>query len=158
MSQPLSAKENPLSNHTVSNSLATCSFPEMRPEFGLPVRTSNGYPRYKLKYELPGDQKIPELMPHRSYMHGPAETFHVRYRQQMDDLGVDKISRIFADLRTTYGAERLVLLCFEQLWQPKNAAGCHRSSFAAWWLDQTGEIIPELGKPAPVLAEEATLL
>jgi hypothetical protein len=45
-----------------------------------------------------------------------------------------------------------VLLCFEQLWQPKNAEGCHRRDFADWWLLKTGEVIPELGRVAEVAA------
>jgi hypothetical protein len=34
------------------------------------------------------------------------------------------------------------LLCFEDLTKP--GLWCHRRPFANWWLENTGEVVPEL--------------
>lgn len=123
--------------------LSTCSYPEMRPEFGVPVRTSNGYPRYRLKYEL--TEKMPALYPPRPIMNLPLAQFTVAYRDHLDRRTADITHDLVVIRRRNPGPMPLVLLCFEQLWKP-GSDDCHRTVFAQWWTDRTGQIVPELGR------------
>lgn len=129
-------------------SFATCSFPEYEATTGgIPVRISNGYPRYRLTYPLPGTSKWPLLFPDRQQITWPLERFAPVYLQKLDSLGVQAIRDSARDLLRQLGAdenERLVLLCFEQL-AKKPDLYCHRTVFATWWTERTGEDVPELG-------------
>jgi hypothetical protein len=54
-----------------------------------------------------------------------------------------------------HGERPLALLCFEDV-----HAGqlCHRRMFAAWWHEQTGELLPEYESPARKAAAAQTSL
>lgn len=148
---------------------ATCSFPEFQPAMGIPVRISNGYPRYTLRYALA--LKLPLLYPDRTILGWERERFIHHYTAALDQVGVDAIrteaQRLRDDaqqlrdaaqqLRAQAHADvgtQLVLLCFEQLTK-KPGSWCHRNVFAAWWRQQTGEEIPELGaRPAPEIRSQ----
>jgi hypothetical protein len=63
--------------------------------------------------------------------------FDAAYGVHIDAVGVPAIERRFRDISDRRGSP-LVLLCFEA-----DPADCHRSTFGRWWLDRTGEAVPE---------------
>jgi len=145
----------------IREDLATCSFPEMRPEFGQPIRISRGFPRYPLKYPLPKEATLRVLWPGQEYFKAPIDEFNRRFLEDLDKVGVDRLEHHFARLKEEFQATRLVFLCFEQLWKDPSGEGCHRSTFADWWLTQTLETIPELGRTGDtpeVKEDEPTLM
>lgn len=121
-------------------SIATCSFFEFEPSMGQPVRISLGRPRFRISWQLPSD-RLEELTPRGWYFNAPPEEFGRRYLEQLDQVGPARLWEIFQGLST--GNDRLVMLCFER--NVQSAADCHRRRFAAWWFEQTGEFVPELG-------------
>jgi hypothetical protein len=56
--------------------------------------------------------------------------------------GVEKIRAALEDVARGVGAAGVVLLCFEDL--EDEGQWCHRTIFAAWWREQTGEDVVEL--------------
>lgn len=132
--------------------LFTLNYPRFRPEMGVPVRTSNGYPRF-VKYRI--DYAVKEVMPDRATIKmTDREEFTRLYRTKLNNAGLDVIASRFRAIAAATGDERLVLLCYENLEQAGN--WCHRNIFAAWWQDMTGEQVRELGplgppKPEPML-------
>ncbi|MEU8870465.1 hypothetical protein AB0D24_04730 [Streptomyces javensis] len=130
--------------------LATCTYQEFAPDMGTPVRTTVGHPRFPLSYQLGGIAR--SVTPTRHLLKIEAEdAYEFSYRRLLNDRGVDLIRE---ELTAIAGANDLdvpvVLLCFDKLSKPGN--WCHRTHFAKWWTDQTGEEVPELGAvpvPAP---------
>jgi hypothetical protein len=123
--------------------LFTCSYSEFRPAMGLGVRASLGTPRW-----IHRDEPWPyvsEITPRRSYLNAPYDEYEAAYLHQLAHNGVDRIGRRFRELSVQHQAQRLVVLCFEKLSKP--GAECHRSLFAAWWEQQTGQPVAELGEP-----------
>lgn len=119
----------------------TCSYTEFRPQMGVPVRTSLGHPRFKLRYGLV--HAMPMLAPRRDMFHLDEEAFEVAYHAMLDKTGVQKILAAGKAIVEQEDDHRLVLLCFERLNEP--GKWCHRSSFGRWFLIQTGEEVRELG-------------
>lgn len=120
----------------------------------VPVRITLGHPRWKLPYTI--DATIKMLAPTRETFQAP--DWVARYRHQLDVVGVDSIRRQLDAVSTINFGRGLCLLCFEDLADTKKYPGlepdhiCHRRTFAAWWLEQTGETIRELaGGPIGVL-------
>jgi hypothetical protein len=105
-----------------------------------PVRTTVGAPRFALGYKLAGNVSMIAPSGLRS-IEDRAE-FEAVYRARLDGFGVDKIRAALEDVARAAGAAGVVLLCFEDLDDP--ARWCHRTIFAAWWLEQTGEEVAEL--------------
>ncbi|KQW13720.1 hypothetical protein [Streptomyces sp. Root369] len=127
--------------------IATCTFQEFQPEMGTPVRTTAGGVRFPLSYKLGGHARLVTpawglVQQARKGMAADAYEFH--YRRQLNEAGVDAIR---AELLAIAGANDLdspvVLLCFDKLAVPGN--WCHRSQFARFWNELTGEEVPELG-------------
>ena len=119
-------------------SLATCSYYEFRPSMGQPVRISLGIPRFKISWELPS-RCLWELTPRGRYFHAEPAEFARQYLAQLDRYGTARLHEIFTALAT---GNPLILLCFET--NVRSGADCHRRLFAEWWLEQTGEAIPEI--------------
>lgn len=110
-------------------------------ESGLvPVRTSLGYPKFRLAYRLA--EHLPELTPDRWMFPLAGDVFEAAYRAKLDAIGLDVIVGTLRAIRDRHDGRGLVLLCFEDLSQP--GPGCHRRSFANWFREQTGEAVPEL--------------
>ncbi|MBT2453276.1 hypothetical protein [Streptomyces sp. ISL-86] len=136
--------------------LATCTYQEFAPHMGTPVRTTVGYPRFSLSYQLGGHAKL--ITPTRDLLKINAQdAYEFSYRRLLNGNGLDNIRR---ELMSIAGANDLdsplVLLCFDRLDKltpPDN--WCHRSHFAKWWTEQTEQEVPELGgrsaAPAPTL-------
>src|SRR5512132_2627392 len=105
-----------------------------------PVRTTVGAPKFKLGYELAGS--VAMLAPYGLFSIGDRAEFEAAYRARLDGFGVEKIRAALEDLARSAGAARVVLLCFEDLDDP--AQSCHRTIFATWWRERTGEHVIEL--------------
>jgi hypothetical protein len=100
-----------------------------------------GYPRWKLRYSLVANLR--QLAPTREIIRvDDADLFEELYRNRLDDLGVDEVRKLLTTCAERANNERLVLLCYEDLTKP--GLRCHRQIFAAWWLENTGEIVREL--------------
>jgi len=110
------------------------------PEGVVLIRISLGKPRWL-------NPRVAAAMPYIEEL-APAGLFHVeddaefdrRYRDRLDGFGVELLERRFAEVAQANGGRPLVLLCFE-----RDRRDCHRGMFAQWWLEQTGEIVPEFG-------------
>jgi len=138
--------------------LATCSYTEYRTEMGIPVRFTVGAPRWRLPYTLAGVARL--CTPTRAMLSLPKDAYALAYRRHLaaaegSGRGLDAIAaelvRLAVDAHLEdrpEGEQRLVLLCFERLNETAKGGGenwCHRSMFAAWWTEQTGQEVPELG-------------
>lgn len=132
--------------------VATCSYSEYKPEMGAAVRISLGSPRW---WKTPPPASIWSLTPRREYLHSGRDVYLPRYFAQLDYYGVDMIRQEFERVAKETGQDTIVLLCFEKL--DKKGAGpdhwCHRREFAQWWMEQTGEILPELGGLPPAAGD-----
>jgi hypothetical protein len=105
-----------------------------------PVRISVGNPRFKLPYELVGACKL--LMPTRDMLKLPIDEYRDRFIGILEGHGVSKIREEIERLANEAVDRDLVFLCFEKLEKP--GEWCHRRMFAEWWVEKTGESIPEL--------------
>lgn len=135
---------------------ATCAYPDYQPEFGgIPVRSSNGSPRYKLRYPpfsatlLPA---MPSTMPEWPWVKAAHDgrmdqaEFGKRYAEMLSGR-VDQVRAEAAKIRQDAGAAEdalIVLMCFCRL--DRTGEWCHRTFFGASWTALTGEPAPELGK------------
>ena len=63
------------------------------------------------------------------------------YYERLDAIGVDRI-REQLNYYESFG-KPVVLLCFEDI-RKGGDNWCHRSVFAKWWKERTGEVISEL--------------
>jgi hypothetical protein len=106
----------------------------------LPVGISQGNPRFRLPYAVAC--YLRELAPARSIWALPKESFDLAYRKQLERRGVAAIMEQLESTSTKYGGRDLVLLCFEDL--SKRNAWCHRTTFAQWWFEKTGNETKEL--------------
>lgn len=127
--------------------LATCTYQEFTPAMGIPIRTTVGHPRFKLSYQLAGHARL--ITPTRPMLGLPEDAYTLTYRRHLDAAGVDRILAELAAIAATGEPGRtLVLLCFDRL----NVEGnwCHRTFFATWFQEKTGQDVPELGaRPCP---------
>lgn len=134
---------------------------------GVPVRISGGIPKYPLPW-LDPNRKVWVLTPRYSYLNGSDEVFEREFLRQCSMAGVKKILNQLEEIEEKVGGGRLVLLCFEKLdaktHRPRadldqmqnEALICHRRLFAKWWMEQTGELIPELGGRVVVPSQNET--
>lgn len=122
------------------------SNPELRSGKYTAVRISVGTPRWQLGYPVSGS--IGELMPKGIF--GKYETkaaFEVEYRKRLNCIGVAYIRQLLSAFERL--GKDVVLLCYEDV-RKGESDWCHRTIFADWWKEQTGETIPELPDPSPV--------
>jgi hypothetical protein len=126
--------------------LATCTYQEFAPHMGTPVRTTAGHPRFPLAYQLAGHARL--VTPTRDLLKVKArDAYEFGYRRLLNGNGFDNIRRELTSIAGAFDLDApLVLLCFDRLDRltpPDN--WCHRSMLAAWWTEQTGQAVPELG-------------
>lgn len=113
-------------------------------EMGLvAVKTSVGYPRYRLKMKI--DLDLEWLHPRRYMFNLDESEFNESYIQFLEESqDPEKLKKVFADLLADFPDRKgLALLCFEDLYKTGNES-CHRRVFAKWWEEQTGQAIPDL--------------
>ena len=101
------------------------------------VGISRGTPRFPVRYRY---RRLPDLYPD-GWMFGIEDDarFNEAYRKKLDRLGADRIAEGLARISREEGGADLALLCYEA-----DPGQCHRSAFAAWWFQQTGEVVEEL--------------
>lgn len=101
------------------------------------VGISRGTPRFPVRYRY---RRLPDLYPD-GWMFGIEDDarFNEAYRKKLDRLGVDRIAEGLARISREEGGKPLALLCYEA-----DPASCHRSAFASWWFEQTGQVVEEL--------------
>lgn len=113
------------------------------------VGISLGLPKFKKNYELAGSDF--SLAPKRSMFNLAKPIFEERYRRQMDSLGVKRIKEELS--RFGYGkVDEMILLCYEDVTNPDE--WCHRTVFAKWWEDNTGETVEEYRDNATYRAKQ----
>ena len=133
--------------------LFTNRYQQFKATQGVPVRITRGAPRFKLPYTL--THSVRELAPRREYFSKPLPEFTSAYRADLDHLGPARIAECLGQVAEAEGEHRLVLLCFEDLSDPR--LWCHRRVFASWWKDVTDDDVRELG-PMADHYEQGTLL
>ncbi len=112
------------------------------------VRTSVGHPRWKLAYPI--GAVILEIAPLRNMLNLSRDEYHARYINKLEMHSVDTIARRLNEVSAANEGRDLVLLCFEDLTKPR--LWCHRTMFAEWWREKTGQAVEELApKTAPTL-------
>lgn len=119
--------------------LATSSYRQFDPLMGVPIRISVGRPRFPLGYDL--GEHIPELCPTWAMLKMSPEEYDERFFGKLEKVGVERLQSIFGAIADRHGGARLVLLCFEDVLAGQT---CHRRGFAAWWLERTGQRVPEI--------------
>ncbi|MFS1304480.1 hypothetical protein [Streptosporangium longisporum] len=123
------------------------------------MRTTVGAPRFALEYTLLGPARL--ITPTRAMLGLPQDAYQLAYRRLLNATGAARIHAELAgiaaaaDAVTGRSSARLVLLCFDRL--DKRGGWCHRTMFAAWWLEQTGQELPELGATLPSQPTPPTL-
>jgi hypothetical protein len=120
--------------------------PELKTGKYTTVRIALGSPKWDLGYVMDG--AINDLMPNglfKKYDHDRA-AFEREYRKNLDRIGADKILRQLIQYERK--GKDVVLLCYEDVRKPGD--WCHRTMFAAWWTEKTGEVIEELTDPVTI--------
>jgi hypothetical protein len=92
----------------------------------------------RVGYELAG--KVGMLAP-QGLGELEGEQFELAYRQRLDRFGVAAIAGVLRAFAAAHRAPGAVLLCFENVLAGET---CHRRTFAAWWQERTGILVPEL--------------
>lgn len=117
------------------------SNPELKSGKYTAVRISLGAPKWPLGYEIAGE--IKDLMPFGLLQIEDKALYERRYRERLDRIGIDRIQRQI----DSFGFEKpVVLLCYEDVRDPSQ--WCHRTMFAQWLMEQTGEVADELPDPS----------
>lgn len=111
-----------------------------------PVGISIGQPKWPLGFEL--REQCFSLAPKGYMLNMDQEKFKPAYYSKLEAIGTDKIIDMVGRLETRARNEGkdLVLLCYEDI--RVEGEWCHRSVFAEWWLEHTGEVIEELPDPS----------
>lgn len=119
--------------------------PELKTGKYTAVRISVGSPRWKLSYTVSG--AITELMPKGIFgkYDNDKAAFEVEYRKRLTCIGAEYIRKILRQYEQL--GKDVVLLCYEDVRKGEDD-WCHRTMFAKWWQEQTGEVIPELPDPS----------
>lgn len=121
------------------------SNPELKTGNYTAVRISLGSPRWDVGYVISG--AINELMPKGllgKYDDDKA-AFEREYRKILNRYGAGVIAQKLKQFEAL--GKDVVLLCYEDVRKGEND-WCHRTMFATWWQEQTGEVVEELKDPS----------
>jgi len=112
----------------------------------VPVGISRGVPRGELAKRLPYRYKrLTDLAPpgelFKRWKLGEItpEEYTPAYRDYLDSLGTEEVTGQLERKSVENGGKPLVLLC----WCPPEEF-CHRRVWADWYLEKTGQEVPEL--------------
>ena len=110
-----------------------------------PVGISIGQPKFRLGYEL--REQCYSLAPKGYMLNMDIENFKKAYYGKLEGIGTERIISMVNKLeeRARSEGKELVLLCFEDV--RVESEWCHRTVFAQWGAEKTGEIIEELPDP-----------
>lgn len=108
------------------------------------MRISVGSPRWNVGYPISG--AISELMPKGIFgkFDNDKAAFEIEYRKRLECFGTQRIRSLLSEFEAQ--GKDVVLLCYEDI-RKGEADWCHRTMFAKWWFEKTGEPIPELPDP-----------
>lgn len=117
----------------------------LRDEGYYAVGISQGTPKFPLGYQI--REKNTVLAPNWNMMKLDVEAFREEYFRKLNRFGRNNVINLVEEMNRRAEAEgkELVLLCFEDI--RKEGQWCHRTMFAEWWLNETGERIEELSEP-----------
>jgi hypothetical protein len=100
----------------------------------MPVRASVGLPRF---WTAARAFPVAKLLTPYGLRKLTGDEFRNAYIARLEKAGVDAIRAELADIADAYG-KSICLLCFEA-----DPAACHRSTFAAFWRERTGDQVSE---------------
>jgi hypothetical protein len=138
--------------------LYTARYQEFQPEWGIPVRSTIGAPRFHLRYDLAGWWR--GVSPEREWLKGvPYVDFRRLYRHKLHKQGIDRLMQtaegfVPEDQDPTHA--RLVVLCYEDIRKPQE--WCHRELMAEWFEEKGVPVIELCGpahQPRPCAPAEA---
>lgn len=138
---------NIASGHEGSLRLFTWSFREAlvcRDEIVV-VRISIGKPKWIAPADAAAMPFVSELAPYGAFHIEDDAEFERVYRERLETKGVELIEQRVRAVGAEYPGLPIVLCCFE-----RDPAACHRSSFARWWFERTGEEVPEYRRRSSV--------
>lgn len=104
------------------------------------VAISVGKPKWQLPYELEIYDKLAPYGVFNKY--SEEQTYKEAYFKRLDKYDVEQIRKDLKQISKKNDGKDVVLMCYENL--NKTDLWCHRTQFAEWWFDKTGEIIQEL--------------
>lgn len=116
--------------------LFTASYRRFREEWGTPICTSRGLPKWRP--ESAGWARYWPVTPTAREYELTGDQFTTAYIGRLEQLGAARIARSLEALARSLETDKLILLCFE------DSPACHRIDFANWWLAATGEPVNEL--------------
>lgn len=119
------------------------------------VGISIGTPKFKLAYRL--ENQCYSLAPKGYMLRMNLEDFKKAYYEKLNGIGKDRIINMVMKMERDAAGPRgknLVLLCYEDVRIPED--WCHRTVFAEWWVENTGEITEELPDPNPQEGKEGS--
>ena len=96
-------------------------------------------PSWPLGYRLVAN--VRELAPPYWMWGTEPDEFVDAYRQQLDRLGVDRVTDLLATPVKKSGQPAALLLCYEDVTKGEL---CHRRVLAEWWEDMVSAEVPEL--------------
>jgi len=126
--------------------LFTCSYRAFRPDMGQPVVCSLGLPKWRPEAaEWPRCHLLTPTWPMFNAVRetGDSEAFAAAYAARLERFSVQRIARTLEGIARAHQADNLVLLCHEA--DPER---CHRTQFADWWIQASGEEVAELIIPS----------
>ncbi|MDO5146119.1 MAG: hypothetical protein Q4D60_03875 [Eubacteriales bacterium] len=117
------------------------------------VGISIGTPKFPLGYVL--EQQCYSLAPKGYMLKMEKDEYQEAYFRKLEGIGADKIIGMVMRFEEAAAQEdkELVLLCYEDIRNPED--WCHRTMFAQWYCEQTGEVIQELQDPTPPKGKRA---
>ena len=113
------------------------SNPALRHTDAVKVSISRGQPKWTVGFEY---RRAMLLAPSRQTFDLEDDAdFEAAYLAELEEIGVQKITDLLKKISDEEGGRDLALLCYEA-----DPADCHRSMFAHWWFEQTGQVVEEL--------------
>ncbi len=108
------------------------------------VSIAVGNPRYHVPYRI---VNLKPLKPYGIFGVYDGDEYRDKYFERLDSYGVDYIRKSIE--AASEGHENVILMCHE-----KDKTECHRSLFAEWWEQHTGEKIEEFGENKKEMIEK----
>ena len=118
----------------------TSRFSYKIPEEYQAIGIAVGKPKWPLGYAL---ENYNVLAPFGIFNKNYSQAeYRLAYFKRLDSYGPERIKRDLEGFSRRSGGKDVVLLCYENLC--KHGEWCHRTQFAEWWKEKTGESIIEL--------------
>jgi hypothetical protein len=125
--------------------LVTGRYQAWRPDSGVPIRSTVGYPKFWRHGAMPHAK---EITPYGVFGKGlDPDTARTAYRKRLDH-HAETIVASLADLARRHPGKALCILCFENV---HAGEACHRRWFAEWMEERYGIAVAELPASQPQL-------